>query len=48
VHPGDVIDVTVAYSDSTSDFTLTDSDPSTGKTATDTAACADCARAPAE
>jgi Peptidase A4 family len=48
VHPGDVIDVTVAYSDSTSDFTLTVSDLSTGKTATDTAACADCARASAE
>jgi hypothetical protein len=48
VHPGDVIDVTVAYSDSTSDFTLTVSDLSTGKIATDTAACADCARASAE
>jgi thiol-disulfide isomerase/thioredoxin len=48
VHPGDVIDVTVAYSDSTSDFTLTVRDLSTGKSATDTAACADCARASAE
>jgi thiol-disulfide isomerase/thioredoxin len=48
VHPGDIIDVSVSYSDSTSDFTLTVSDLSTGKTATDTATCADCARASAE
>jgi hypothetical protein len=48
VHPGDIIDVSVTYSDSTSDFSLTVSDLSTGKTATDTAACSTCTRASAE
>ena len=48
VHPGDIIDASVSYSDSAGDFSLTVSDLSTGKTATDTAACADCARASAE
>jgi Peptidase A4 family len=48
VHPGDVIDVSVSYSDSTSDFSLTVSDLSTGKTATDSAACSSCERASAE
>jgi Peptidase A4 family len=48
VHPGDVIDASVTYSDSTSDFSLTVTDLSTGKTATDTATCSSCARASAE
>jgi hypothetical protein len=48
VHPGDVIDVSVSYSDSTSNFALTVSDLTTGKTATDNATCATCARASAE
>jgi hypothetical protein len=48
VHPGDIIDVSVTYSDSTGDFALTVSDLSTGKTATDTAACSTCERASAE
>ncbi len=48
VHAGDIINASVSYSDSTSDFTLTISDLSTGKTATDTAACSTCARASAE
>jgi peptidase A4-like protein len=48
VHPGDIIQATVSYSDSTSEFTLTVSDLSTGKSATDTAACSTCERASAE
>ena len=48
VHPGDIIDTVVSYSDSTSDFTLTVADLTTGKTATDTAACSTCERASAE
>jgi hypothetical protein len=48
VHPGDIITASVSYSDSTSDYTLTVSDLSTGKTATDTAACSSCERASAE
>jgi Peptidase A4 family len=48
VHPGDIIDATVVYSDSTGNFTLTVTDLSTGKTGTDTAACSTCARASAE
>jgi len=48
VHPGDIIQATVSYSDSAADFTLTVSDLSTGKSATDTATCASCARASAE
>ena len=48
VHPGDIIDASVSYSDSTTDFTLTVSDLSTGKTATDTATCSSCERASAE
>jgi thiol-disulfide isomerase/thioredoxin len=46
VHPGDIIDVTVTYA--SSEFELTVSDLSTGKTATDTAACSTCERASAE
>jgi hypothetical protein len=45
VHPGDIIDASVTYSTTTSDFSLTITDLSTGKTATDTAACSNCARA---
>lgn len=48
VKPGDVIDTVVSYSDSTSEFTLTVTDLTTGKTATDTAACSSCTRASAE
>ena len=48
VHPGDIIDASVTYSDSTGDFALTVSDLSTGKTRTDTATCASCARSSAE
>ena len=48
VHPGDIIDATVSYSDATSDFTLTVSDLTTGKTGTDAATCSTCARASAE
>jgi hypothetical protein len=48
VHPGDIIDVSVTYSDSTGDFALTVSDLSTGKTATDTATCSTCERTSAE
>jgi Peptidase A4 family len=48
VHAGDIIDVSVTYTDSTSDFTLTVTDLSTGKTATDVATCSSCARASAE
>jgi hypothetical protein len=48
VHPGDIIDTSVSYSDSTGEFSLTVSDLSTGKTATDTATCSDCSRASAE
>jgi hypothetical protein len=48
VHPGDIIDASVTYSDTTSEFSLTVSDLSTGKTATDTAACSTCERASAE
>jgi Peptidase A4 family len=46
VHPGDVIDVSVTYA--SGNFGLTVSDLTTGKSATDTAACASCARASAE
>jgi hypothetical protein len=48
VHPGDVIDSSVTYSDSTGEFSLTVSDLTTGKTATDSAACSTCERASAE
>lgn len=48
VHPGDIINASVAYSNSTRKFTLTVSDLSTGKTATDTATCSSCKRASAE
>jgi hypothetical protein len=48
VHPGDIIDATVSYSDSTGAFTLTVSDLSTGKSGTDSATCSTCARASAE
>jgi len=46
VKPGDVIDASVDYT--AGQFVLTVSDLSTGKTATDTAACASCERASAE
>jgi hypothetical protein len=48
VHPGDVIDSSVTYSDSTANFSLTISDLTTGKSYTDTAACSTCERASAE
>jgi hypothetical protein len=48
VHPGDIIDTVVSYSDTTSEFTLTVSDLTTGKTATTSAACSTCERASAE
>jgi len=48
VHPGDIIDATVTYSDSTTDYTLTVTDLSTGKSGTDTATCSSCERASAE
>jgi hypothetical protein len=48
VHPGDIIDTSVTYSDSTSEFSLTVTDLTTGKTATDTATCSTCERASAE
>ena len=48
VHPGDVIDTSVSYSDSTSDFSLTVSDLTTGKTKTDVEPCASCERSSAE
>jgi hypothetical protein len=48
VHPGDIIDASVSYSASTGEFTLTVSDLSTGKTATDSATCSSCARSSAE
>ena len=48
VHPGDIIDVSVSYSDSAGDFALTVSDLSTGKTATDKTTCSSCDRASAE
>ncbi len=46
VHPGDIIDVSVTYA--SSNFVLTVSDLTTGKSATDTATCATCERASAE
>jgi hypothetical protein len=48
VHPGDIIDTSVSYSDTTSEFSLTVSDLTTGKTATTSAACSTCERASAE
>lgn len=48
VKPGDIIDSSVTYSTTTSEFTLTISDLSTGKSATQTATCASCARTSAE
>ncbi|HMD26906.1 MAG TPA: G1 family glutamic endopeptidase, partial [Streptosporangiaceae bacterium] len=48
VHPGDIIDSSVSYSTTTSMFTLTISDLSTGKSSSTTAACASCARTSAE
>jgi len=48
VHPGDIIDASVSYSDSAGDFSLTVSDLSTGKTATDAATCSSCERTSAE
>lgn len=46
VHPGDIIDVSVTYA--SGEFALTVSDLTTGKTATNTAACTTCTRASAE
>jgi hypothetical protein len=46
VHPGDIIDASVTYA--SGNFALTVSDLTTGKSATDTATCASCARASAE
>ena len=46
VQPGDVIDASVSYADGT--FTLVIADLTTGKRATDAAACADCQRSSAE
>jgi len=46
VHPGDVIDTAVSYAQG--QFTLTVSDLTTGKSASDVAACATCQRASAE
>jgi hypothetical protein len=48
VHPGDVIDEVVSYSTTTSNYTLTVSDLTSGKSYTDTAQCSSCARASAE
>jgi hypothetical protein len=46
VHPGDVIDTAVSYA--SGQFTLTVSDLTTGKSASDVAACSTCQRASAE
>jgi Peptidase A4 family len=46
VHAGDIIDASVTYANG--EFSLTVSDLTTGKTATDTATCSTCARASAE
>jgi peptidase A4-like protein len=46
VHAGDIIDASVTYANG--EFSLTVSDLTTGKTATDTATCSSCARASAE
>jgi hypothetical protein len=46
VHPGDVIDTAVSYAHG--QFALTVSDLTTGKSATDVAACASCQQASAE
>jgi hypothetical protein len=48
VHAGDIMDASVSYSTSTSEFTLTVSDLSTGKTSTTSASCSTCTRASAE
>jgi hypothetical protein len=48
VHAGDIIDSSVSYSATTSKFTLTIADLSTGKTKSTTATCATCARTSAE
>jgi len=48
VHPGDIIDTSVSYSTSTSEFTLTVTDLTTGKSGTDSATCATCVRSSAE
>jgi hypothetical protein len=47
VNPGDIIDTAVTYNAS-GDFVLTVADLSTGKSATDTATCAECGRTSAE
>jgi hypothetical protein len=46
VHPGDVMDTSVTYA--SGQFSLTVSDLTTGKSATDVAACSTCVRASAE
>jgi hypothetical protein len=46
VKAGDIMDASVTYANS--EFSLTITDLTTGKTATDTAACSDCARSSAE
>jgi hypothetical protein len=46
VHPGDIIDTSVTYA--SGEFTLTVSDLTTGKSATDVAACSTCTRSSAE
>ena len=48
VHAGDIIDSSVTYSTTTSEFTLTISDLSTGKSSSTSATCAACARTSAE
>jgi Peptidase A4 family len=48
VNPGDIITATVSYSDSTSEFSLTVSDLSTGKTSTNSFPCSTCTRSSAE
>jgi hypothetical protein len=48
VHAGDIIDSSVTYSTTTSEFTLTISDLSTGKSSSTSATCATCARTSAE
>ena len=48
VHAGDIIDSSVTYSTTTSEFTLTISDLSTGKSSSTSATCEACARTSAE
>ena len=48
VHPGDIIQATVSYSDSTANFTLSVSDLSTGKSTNFSDTCTTCERSSAE